>query len=72
MQSVVKVSTMALVVDAVFQIIELRWFYPGEAVLVALVLALIPYLLIRGLVNRIVSLRASRRQPQIPVWGIQP
>jgi hypothetical protein len=72
MRKVAKVMIMALIVDAIFQIIELHWFYPEEAVLVALVLAFIPYLLIRGPVNRIVSLRASRRQPQPRVRGMQP
>jgi hypothetical protein len=64
MRSVAKVLTMAFVIDAVYQAIELHWFYPGEAVLVALVLALIPYLLVRGPVNRIAGLRMSRRQAQ--------
>lgn len=71
-RAVAKVMIMALIMDAIFQIIELHWFYPGEAVLVALVLAFIPYLLIRGPVNRIVSRRASRRQPQPRIGGMRP
>jgi hypothetical protein len=53
-KSVGKVFILAIVLDAIFQFIELRWFYPGEAVLVAIILAIVPYLLIRGPVNRIV------------------
>jgi hypothetical protein len=54
-KSVGKVFILAIVLDVVYQIIEHRWtVYPGEAVLVALVLAIVPYLLIRGPVNRIV------------------
>ena len=64
MRAVAKVLLMALIIDAVYQVIELHWFYPGEAIVVAFVLAFIPYLLIRGPVNRIASLRMSRRQAQ--------
>src|SRR5215471_16195199 len=55
LRTVAKVMIMAVMIDAIYQIIELHWFYPGEAVLVALVLAFIPYLLIRGPAKRIVS-----------------
>jgi hypothetical protein len=51
-KSVGKVFVLAIVLDAVYQYIELRWFYPGEALIVALILAIIPYLAIRGPVNR--------------------
>jgi hypothetical protein len=54
-KSVGKVFVLALVLDAVYQYIELSWFYPVEAVLVALILAIIPYLAIRGPVNRLMS-----------------
>jgi len=39
--------------DVIYQYLVFRWFYPGEAVIVAFVLAFVPYLLIRGPVNRI-------------------
>jgi hypothetical protein len=48
-----KIFIIAVIIDLVEQFIVLRWFYPGEAVLVAFILACIPYLLIRGPVNRI-------------------
>jgi hypothetical protein len=53
-KSVGKVFALAVVLDVVYQIIVQRWVYPGEAVLVAIILAIVPYLLIRGPVNRIV------------------
>ena len=53
-KSVGKVFILAIVLDAIYQFIELRWFYPGEAVLVAIILAIVPYLVIRGPINRIV------------------
>jgi hypothetical protein len=52
-KAVAKVFVMAVVIDVVYQYIVLRWFYPGEALIVAFILAFVPYLLIRGPVNRI-------------------
>lgn len=52
-KSVTRVVIFALVMDAIYQIIVSHWFYPLEAVLVAFILAFVPYLLIRGPVNRI-------------------
>jgi hypothetical protein len=52
-KSVGKVFVIAVIIDLIYQIIVFRWFYPGEAVLVAAILAFVPYLLIRGPVNRI-------------------
>ena len=52
-KSVAKVLVFALILDAIYQFIELRWFYPGEAIITALLLAFVPYLLIRGPVARI-------------------
>jgi hypothetical protein len=52
-KSVGKVFILAAALDAIYQFIELRWFYPGEAVIVAIILAIVPYLLVRGPVNRI-------------------
>ena len=47
---------MAIVIDGIYQFIVCRWFYPGEAIITALILAFVPYLLIRGPVNRIARL----------------
>jgi hypothetical protein len=56
-KSVSKILVFALILDAIYQIIELRWFYPGEALITALLLAFVPYLLIRGLAARLVRQR---------------
>ena len=57
-KSIGKVFTLAVVLDIVYQLIEHRWqVYPGEAVLVAIILAIIPYLLVRGPINRIIRWR---------------
>lgn len=50
-RSVGKVFVIALILDAVYQFKVFRWFYPGQALLVALFLAIVPYLLLRGPVN---------------------
>jgi hypothetical protein len=53
-KSVGKVFVLAVVLDVVYQIIEQRFVYPGEAIIVAFVLAIAPYLILRGLVTRLV------------------
>jgi hypothetical protein len=45
----------ASVLDVVYQTIVLRRFYPVQTLIVATVLALVPYLVARGVANRIVS-----------------
>ena len=52
-KSVGKVFVLALVLDVVYQIIVERFVYPGEAIIVAFVLAILPYLILRGLVTRL-------------------
>jgi hypothetical protein len=55
-KSVGRVFVLAIVMDAIYQFIVQRWVYPGETVVVAVILAIVPYLLVRGPVNRIVRL----------------
>ena len=52
-KSVGRVFILALVLDAVYQIIVIRYIYLGEMVIVAFVLAIVPYLILRGLVTRV-------------------
>jgi hypothetical protein len=52
-KSVGKVFVLAIVLDVVYQIIVQRFVYPGEALIVAFILAIVPYLILRGLVTRI-------------------
>jgi drug/metabolite transporter (DMT)-like permease len=56
-----RVLLFGLVMDVIYQFIVLRTFYPVEALIVVLVLAFLPYLLARGLVNRIMGRRHDRR-----------
>jgi hypothetical protein len=48
-----KVFILAIVLDVVYQFIVAKFVYPGEALLVALLLAIVPYLVVRGLSTRI-------------------
>jgi len=44
---------MGLVMDTIYQVTVLKTFYPGEAAILAILLAFVPYLLLRELVARI-------------------
>lgn len=50
------VFVLALILDAIYQIIEFRWIYFGQAVIVAIILAIVPYVLVRGPFSRIMSM----------------
>lgn len=54
-KSIGKVFVLAVILDVIYQIMVLRFVYPGEALVVALGLAILPYLAVRGLVNRLWS-----------------
>jgi hypothetical protein len=51
--SISKVFVLAVTLDFVYQVIVLKGFRPVAGVLIAIVLALVPYVLVRGPVNRI-------------------
>ena len=53
-KSVGRVFLLAVGIDGLYQFIVFRWFYPAEALIVAIVLAFVPYVLIRGPVTRLV------------------
>jgi len=53
-ESVARVFVLAIIMDIIYQLIVLRWVYPLELILIAILLAVIPYLLLRGPVNRLV------------------
>jgi len=52
-KSVSRVFLLAIVLDVVYQLYVLHFVYPGEAIVVAFVLAIVPYLILRGLVTRV-------------------
>lgn len=56
-----RVIILGLGMDIAYQAVEFHTFYPGEAAIVAVLLAFIPYLLLRGPFARLARL-----------WGIRP
>jgi hypothetical protein len=48
-----RIILLGLGMDVIYQLIALKTFYPGEAVIVAIALAFFPYLLLRGPIARI-------------------
>jgi len=58
-----RVFILALVLDAVYQLIVLHFVYPGEMVAVAIILAILPYLILRGLVTRLARRRIAASTP---------
>jgi hypothetical protein len=53
-QDIARLFVLALALDVIYQLFVLRWVYPGQALLVATLLAIVPYCLVRGSVTRIV------------------
>jgi hypothetical protein len=58
-KSVGKVFILAMLLDVVYQIIVRKAVHPIEVVVVAFILAILPYLILRGLITRIAT--QSRR-----------
>ena len=63
-KSIRNIFVVAIVLDVVYQLIALHTIYPFEALLVATILALVPYLIIRGPANRILRHFVA---PNLPV-----
>jgi hypothetical protein len=63
-KSIMKVFSVAFILDCVYQWIALRWLYPGEAILMAVLLAIVPYVIVRGSVDRLA--RTSGRPARGP------
>jgi hypothetical protein len=66
-KSVGKVFLLAMVLDIVYQLIEIRFVYPGEVIIVAFILAILPYLILRGLVTRLARMKSKpSTKPDMP------
>ena len=63
-KSVGKVFLLALVLDVIYQVVEFHKFYLFETLLTAFLLALLPYVVLRGPINRIA--RRLRRKGDAP------
>jgi hypothetical protein len=49
-----KIFILAIILDVIYQVKVHHMVYPGETLLVALLLAVVPYILMRGPINRVV------------------
>jgi hypothetical protein len=58
-KSVGKVFVLAMALDVVYQLIVSRFVYPGEVIATAILLAIVPYVLVRGLTTRIARKKVS-------------
>ena len=51
-----KIFILAIVLDLVYQLKVQSTVYPGEILIVAFILAIVPYVVLRGPINRVVRL----------------
>jgi hypothetical protein len=62
-RSIGRVFVLAVLIDLIYEVVVDRLFYPLETLIVAVTLAVVPYLVLRGPVNRIA--RRWRRAPKL-------
>jgi hypothetical protein len=65
-KSVGRIFLLAVVLDIVYQIIVQHFVYPGEVIIVAFLLAIVPYLIVRGLVTRVARRVEHQAPPTLP------
>lgn len=63
-KSVSRVFVVAWVLDIIYQFVALQGFRPLEGISTAILLALVPYLLLRGPMNRFVRRYKGEQPPQ--------
>jgi hypothetical protein len=64
-----KVCVAAVVLDVIYQVVELRWVYPGEAIVVAILLAIVPYVVLRATVTWLVGSAHRKNDAAIATVG---
>jgi len=52
LNAIARIMLLCIAMDAIYQVLALDTFHPSEAVIVALLLAFLPYVVIRGSVTR--------------------
>ena len=52
-----KAFSIAIALDVIYELVAFHWVYPIQALIIATVLALVPYLIFRGIANRVASKR---------------
>ncbi|HYA80041.1 MAG TPA: hypothetical protein VED87_03820 [Methylocystis sp.] len=61
--STARILILGVVMDVAYQLAFLNSFYPGESALIAILLAFLPYALMRGPLARLARLRKTQRDP---------
>ena len=56
-----KIFIFAVILDIMYQLKVFHTIYPGEMLIVAIVLAIVPYVVLRGPVNRLMRLFAKKK-----------
>ena len=62
LKDVGRVLVIALTLDTIYQLLVFKAFYPGQALVVAVACAVVPYVLVRGPVTRLVHDLLQRRR----------
>ncbi|HXT81194.1 MAG TPA: hypothetical protein VN702_16640 [Acetobacteraceae bacterium] len=57
-----RIIVLGILMDVVYQFLMLKYFHPVEALIVALLLAYLPYVILRGLVTRIALVWSGRNR----------
>jgi len=60
-----KIFIIAVIIDVIYQLRVNHWIYHGETLIVAILLAIMPYLLLRGPINRLVQLRRPKMTQEL-------
>jgi hypothetical protein len=63
LKDVGRVFVVAIVLDTAYQLMVFRWVYPGEVLVVAVVCAIVPYVLVRGPITRIARRLYRKERP---------
>jgi hypothetical protein len=63
-KDIARVFFLAVGFDVIFQLITFNWVFPGETLSIAFVLAILPYSLVRGPVNRFTKRKIQRNSIQ--------
>ena len=62
-KAVARIFVLSVAIDIVYQVIVFHWVYPFELLLIAFLLACVPYVAVRGPVNRLVTAARRRVHP---------
>lgn len=62
-----RIILLGFVMDGIYQYTVLGTFYPGEMLVVAVILAFLPYVLLRGFFERLAGRRIARKSGASPI-----